>query len=151
MNDLDQARPNYHRNEWAACGSASSPAASSAAAFGTTADLEKLGAAVLKTTDLEEAKRLVAEIVASHRTNDPRDPESVPLVYVLTYYLENHADKLPSADVARRASNLVLRFLEEKCGFGAEVQDRAVQQILSSRVCQMAGPRVSAFSVLHQP
>jgi hypothetical protein len=76
----------------------------------------------LKTTDLEEAKRLVAELVAGQRTNDPRDPEAVPLVYVLTYYLENHADKLPSADAARRASDLVLRFLETKCGFGAEVK-----------------------------
>jgi integrase len=100
----------------------------------------------LKTTDLEEAKRLVAEVVASHRTNDPRDPEAVPLVYVLTYYLENHADNLPSAEVARRASNFVLRFLEEKCGFGAEV--KAAQ---FSKSFQAGFAKWSAHEFQHSP
>jgi integrase len=43
-------------------------------------------------------------------------------VFVLTHYLEGHADSRPSAHVARRACDLVLQFLELKCGFDANVK-----------------------------
>jgi hypothetical protein len=76
----------------------------------------------LKTTDIEEAKKHLAEIVISDAPVKADDPEQVPLVFVLTHYLESHADSRPSAHVARRACDLVLRFLEFKCGFDAGVK-----------------------------
>jgi hypothetical protein len=45
----------------------------------------------------------------------------VPLVFVLTHYLEGHADFRPSAHVARRACELVMQFLERQCGFDANI------------------------------
>lgn len=76
----------------------------------------------LKTADLEEAKSLVAGDVVIDSTSYPQDPECVLLVAVLVHYYENHSDKCPSASAARRAGELVLQFLEEECGFGAEVK-----------------------------
>jgi integrase len=76
----------------------------------------------LKTKDIEEAKKLLAEIVVADAPVKADDPEQVPLVFVLTHYLEGHADSRPSAHVARRACDLVLQFLELKCGFDANVK-----------------------------
>ena len=76
----------------------------------------------LKTTDIEEAKKRLAEIVVNEAPVNASDPEQVPLVFVLTHYLEGHADALPSAHVSRRACELVLQFLEQKCGFDARVK-----------------------------
>jgi integrase len=76
----------------------------------------------LKTTDIEEAKKRLAEIVVSDAPVTADDPDQVPLVFVLTHYLEGHADSRPSAHVARRACDLVLQFLERKCGFDANVK-----------------------------
>jgi integrase len=76
----------------------------------------------LKTKDIEEAKKLLAEIVVTAAPVKADDPEQVPLVFVLTHYLEGHADSRPSAHVARRACDLVLQFLELKCGFDANVK-----------------------------
>ena len=76
----------------------------------------------LKTTDLEEAKKHLAEIVVSDAPVTADDPDQVPLVFVLTHYLDGHADSRPSAHVARRACDLVLKFLELKCGFDANVK-----------------------------
>lgn len=67
----------------------------------------------LKTADIEEAKRLLAVLVTKNARPDPRDPDVVMLVLVLTHYFENHSDKLPSGHAARRAGELVMAFLEE--------------------------------------
>jgi hypothetical protein len=76
----------------------------------------------LKTTDIEEAKKRVAEIVVSEAPVMADDPEQVPIVFVLTHYLKGHADARPSAHVSRRACELVMQFLERKCGFDASVK-----------------------------
>jgi integrase len=76
----------------------------------------------LKTTDIEEAKRIVAGCALEQKYEDPRDPEQVMLVAVLTHYFENHSDKRRSAHAARRAGELVLQFLESECKFGPEVK-----------------------------
>ena len=76
----------------------------------------------LKTKDLEEAKRIVAGHAVEQIHEDPRDPEQVMLVAVLTHYFENHSDKRRSAYAARRAGELVLQFLESECEFGPTVK-----------------------------
>ena len=75
----------------------------------------------LKTTNIEEAKKRLAEVVFNDAPTKADDPEKVPLVFVLTHYLEGHADFRPSAHVARRACELVMQFLENQCGFDANV------------------------------
>jgi integrase len=82
----------------------------------------EVGRRSLKTTDIEEAKKRLAEIVVSDAPVKADDPEKVPLVFVLTHYLEGHSDAKPSAHVARRACDLVLQFLERKCGFDSDVK-----------------------------
>jgi len=76
----------------------------------------------LKTTDLEEAKAKLAELIVKDAPVSADDPDQVPLVFVLTHYLEGHADGKPSAHVARRAAELVVQFLERKCGLDANVK-----------------------------
>ncbi len=83
----------------------------------------------LKTTNIEEAKRRLAEVVVNDAPTKADDPEKVPLVFVLTHYLEGHADSRPSAHVARRASELVMRFLEGQCGFDANVKTSQFSKI----------------------
>jgi integrase len=75
----------------------------------------------LKTTNIEEAKKLLAEVVVNEAPTKADDPEKVPLVFVLMHYLEGHADFRPSAHVARRSCELVMQFLEGQCGFDANV------------------------------
>jgi integrase len=75
----------------------------------------------LKTTNIEEAKKRLAEVVVNDAPTNADDPEKVPLVFVLTHYLEGHADFRPSAHVARRACELVMQFLERQCDFDANV------------------------------
>ena len=76
----------------------------------------------LKTASLEEAKSKLAEIVVNDAPVRADDPDQVPLVFVLTHYLESHADARPSAHVSRRACDLVMQFLEKKCGFDSNVK-----------------------------
>jgi integrase len=76
----------------------------------------------LKTKDFEEAKKRLAELVVNDAPIMADDPDQVPLVFVLTHYLEDHADALPSAHMSRRACELVMQFLENKCGFDATVK-----------------------------
>lgn len=76
----------------------------------------------LKTTDLEEAKAKLAEMIVKEAPISADNPDQVPLVFVLTHYLEGHADGKPSAHVARRAADLVMQFLEKKCGLEANVK-----------------------------
>ena len=76
----------------------------------------------LKTANIEEAKRRLAVLVTKNAGPDPRDPDTVMLVLVLTHYFENHSDKLPSGHAARRAGELVMAFLENECGFGPEAK-----------------------------
>jgi integrase len=90
----------------------------------------------LKTADIEEAKRLVALQVISPKRDDPRDPEHVMLVTILTHYYEHHADSRPSAHAARRSGELVMQFLETECGFGAEVKVAQFSKGLQARFAQ---------------
>ena len=76
----------------------------------------------LKTTDIEEAKAKLAELIIKDTPASADDPERVPLVYVLSHYLEGHSDGKPSAHVARRAADLVMQFLEQECGFEVNVK-----------------------------
>ena len=76
----------------------------------------------LKTENIEEAKTKLAELIIKDTPASANDPDQVPLVYVLTHYLEGHSDGRPSAHVARRAAELVMQFLEKKCGFEANVK-----------------------------
>ncbi len=76
----------------------------------------------LKTASIEEAKSKLAEIVLKDAPVKADDPDQVPLVFVLTHYLEGHADGRPSAHVSRRACDLVMQFLEKKCGFDSSVK-----------------------------
>ena len=76
----------------------------------------------LKTTDIEEAKAKLAELIIKETPASADDPERVPLVYVLSHYLEGHSDGKPSAHVARRAADLVMQFLEQECGFEVNVK-----------------------------
>jgi integrase len=71
----------------------------------------------LKTKNIEEAKKRLAETVVNDAPTEADDPEKVPLVFVLTHSLEGHADSRPSAHVAKRACELVMQFLERQCGF----------------------------------
>jgi integrase len=83
----------------------------------------------LKTTNIEEAKKRLAEVVFKDTPTEADDPEKVALVVVLTHYLEGHADSLPSAHVARRACELVMQFLERQCGFDANVKTSQFSKI----------------------
>lgn len=76
----------------------------------------------LKTTDFEEAKRKLAESACNTMVHDPRSPDEVMLVAVLNHYFENHSDAKVSADMARRAGELVMTFLEQECGHNPEVK-----------------------------
>jgi integrase len=76
----------------------------------------------LKTTNFEEAKEKLASQALTAVVHDPRNPDEVMLVAVLNHYFENHSDAKVSAEMARRAGELVLTFLEEECGHGPEVK-----------------------------
>ena len=89
-----------------------------------------------KTTDIEEAKRLLAIHAVSTKHNDPLDPEVVMLVVILTHYYENHSDSKPSAHAAKRAGVLVMEFLETECGFGANVKVAQFTKGLQARFAQ---------------
>jgi integrase len=97
----------------------------------------------LKTTDLEEARRQLAEIVITDTPVKADDPEQVPLVYVLTHYLEGHADAKPSAHVARRACDLVLQFLERKCGFDSNVKTSQFSSIYQAEFAKWCASEFS--------
>jgi hypothetical protein len=101
----------------------------------------------LKTTDLEEAKKQLAEIVVSDAPVKADDPEQVPLVFVLTHYLEGHADSKPSAHVARRACDLVLQFLELKCGFDANVKTSQFSSIYQAEFAKWCASELVASSL----
>ncbi len=76
----------------------------------------------LETSDVEEAKRLVAELALRTSSLPVSEPQHTLLVAVLNHYFTAHSDGLSSAHVARRAGALVLQFLEAECGFGPEVK-----------------------------
>jgi integrase len=72
--------------------------------FWTEPDTGRTRRASLRTEDLEEAKRLLAEVVVrgAPKTNN------APLSAVLLDYFENRTDKLPSKKPARHAGRLML-------------------------------------------
>ena len=76
----------------------------------------------LKTSDVEEAKKLLALEFATKTHSDPQDPEPVMLVAILNHYFENHSDKLPSSHMARHSGEIVLNFLERECRLGTTVK-----------------------------
>lgn len=90
----------------------------------------------LKTADIEEAKKFLAELVAKKAGPDPRDPEAVMLVLILTHYFESHSDKRPSGPAARRAGELVMTFLEQECGFGPEAKVGQFTKSFQARFAQ---------------
>jgi integrase len=87
----------------------------------------------LETTDVEEAKRLVAEHALNTVSLPAQEPLDALLLAVLNHYFTSHSDNLSSAHVARRAGILVLQFLETECGFGAEVKVGEFTKGLQSR------------------
>jgi hypothetical protein len=90
----------------------------------------------LKTTDIEEAKRLLATHAVTAKHRDPLDPEQIMLVVILTHYYENHSDSKPSAHAAKRAGVLVMEFLESECGFGANVKVAQFTKGLQAKFAQ---------------
>ena len=76
----------------------------------------------LETTDLEEAKKLVAELALKTASLPAQEPVDTLLVAVLNHYFTSHSDHQSAAHVARRAGILILDFLENECGWGAEVK-----------------------------
>ena len=64
----------------------------------------------LETADVEEAKRLVAELALRTSSLPVSEPQDTLLVAVLNHYFTTHSDSLSSAHVARRAGALVLQF-----------------------------------------
>ena len=90
----------------------------------------------LRTADIEEAKRLLAVYVVSSKHEDPRDPEQVMLVAILTHYYERHSDNRRSAHAARRAGVLVMQFLKSECGFGPEVKAAQFTKGLQAKFAQ---------------
>ena len=97
----------------------------------------------LKTADIEEAKRLLAELVTKNAGPEPRDPDAVMLVLVLTHYFENHSDKRPSGPAARRAGELVMTFLEKECGFGPEAKVGQFTKSFQARFAQWSVEKLS--------
>jgi hypothetical protein len=76
----------------------------------------------LETEDLEEAKKLVAELALKSSPLPAEEPQQALLVAILNHYFTTHSDRQSAAHVARRAGVLILQFLEEECGFGPEVK-----------------------------
>jgi integrase len=87
----------------------------------------------LETADLEQAKRLVAELALTTAPLPAEEPEQALLVAVLNHYFTTHSDQQSAAHVARRAGALVLQFLEEECRFGPEVKVAQFTKGMQSR------------------
>jgi integrase len=100
----------------------------------------------LKTASIEKAKSKLAEIVVNDAPIKADGPDQVPLVFVLTHYLEGHADARPSAHVSRRACDLVMQFLEKKCGFDSNVKTSQF-----SKIYQAEYAKWSAAEFGHSP
>jgi integrase len=87
----------------------------------------------LETTDVEEAKRLVAEHALNMATLPAQEPQDALLLAVLNHYFSLHSDCQSSAHVARRAGALLLQFLETECSICADVKVGEFTKGLQSR------------------
>jgi integrase len=87
----------------------------------------------LETTDVEKAKRLVAEHALNAATLPAQEPEDTLLLAVCNHYFTSLSDNQNSAHVARRSGALVMLLLETECGFGAEVKVGEFTKGLQSR------------------